>query len=289
MKRIVIATDFSRDATRALQHGVALAHLFDAEIELFTVHSLSPLALGDRELALSAEYLEQAQHGIRQHLEELAEQLRSEGATVKCNLGSGTPAPAIWERAEAAGADLLVLGAHGSHGFDHTFLGSVAERTARAATCPVLTASADAPEPSEVRKILVATDFSAHAEAALAWAQMLAERCGASLLLLHSVAPPFGVGEEELYVEDERTSKEIEKSRSRLEKIAARLDVDAEIFVGRRYPETDVLAQVAEQGADMIVVGTRGRRGLPGVVLGSTTVRIMRGARVPVASVKSAK
>lgn len=287
MKRILIATDFSKDATRAMEYGIALARLFDAEIELHTVYSPSTLALGDRELALSAEYLEQAQHGMREHLEELADRMRGEGMAVKHSLGTGSPATAISERAEATGADLLVLGAHGSHGFDHTFLGSVAERTARTASCPVLTASTDVPPPSEIGKILVATDFSVDAAAALAWAEQLAARSGASLLLVHSVVPPFGVGEEELYVEDEYTSRQIDDSRSRLGEIAAGVDAPVETFVGRRYPETDALAQAAERGADMIVVGTRGRRGLPSIVLGSVTVRIMRGAHVPVVSVKS--
>ena len=127
-------------------------------------------------------------------------------------------------------------------------------RAARAANCAVLTASADAPEPSEIRKVLVATDFSRDAEAALTWAQMVAARSGATLALIHSVIPPFGVGEEELYAEDKRTSEEIERSLARLEVIAAGVDVDVEISVGRRYPETDALREAVKSGADLILI-----------------------------------
>lgn len=286
MKRILIATDFSRNAERATEYGVLFAKTFDAEIELFTSYAVSALALGDRELALSVGYLERAQEKTREHLDRLARELRAQGPSVRYTMTSGSPVNAICEHAETSRADLLVLGTQGEHGFDHTFLGSVSERVARAADCPVLTVSAEAPEPGPIRKILVATDFSRDADAAVVWAKALAARTGASIALLHSVPPPFGVGEDELTVDDEHTASEIERSRARLEEVAGAIDGETEVVVGRRYPESDALEQAEQLGADLIAVGTRGRRGLPHVVLGSTTVRIMRGARVPVVSVK---
>lgn len=286
MKRILIATDFSRDATRAQQYGVELARLFGADIELFTSYSESSLALGEQDMALSAEFLERAKDQTRAHLDEVAGQLRSDGFTVDYTLGTGAPAAAICDRVDAGAFDLLVLGTRGTHGFDHTMLGSVSERTARAAACPVLSACGDAPEPAGIRRILVATDFSPHADAALEWSRQLAERAGAAIALLHSVPLPFGVGEEELAVEDDHTANEIAKSRTRLEEIASRIGPGVEVMVGRRHPDTDALAQAEAWGADLIVVGTRGRRGLPHVVLGSTTVRLMRRAQIPVVSVK---
>lgn len=51
-------------------------------------------------------------------------------------------ADAIREAAEDLDADLVVMGTHGRSGLAHAFLGSVAERTLRAAPCPVLTVKA---------------------------------------------------------------------------------------------------------------------------------------------------
>lgn len=48
-------------------------------------------------------------------------------------------ADAIGDGAEVLGADLIVMGTHGRTGLAHVFLGSVAERTLRKASCPVLT------------------------------------------------------------------------------------------------------------------------------------------------------
>ena len=51
----------------------------------------------------------------------------------------GPASDAILEAAKTEGADVIVMGTHGRRGFQHLLLGSVAERTLRLATCPVLT------------------------------------------------------------------------------------------------------------------------------------------------------
>jgi nucleotide-binding universal stress UspA family protein len=52
---------------------------------------------------------------------------------------TGAPAKRIVEHAGETHADLIVMGTHGRTGLGHLLLGSVAERVARTATCPVLT------------------------------------------------------------------------------------------------------------------------------------------------------
>jgi nucleotide-binding universal stress UspA family protein len=51
---------------------------------------------------------------------------------------SPSPASAIVDYANGHGIDLIVLGTHGRGAVAHMLLGSVAERVARTATCPVL-------------------------------------------------------------------------------------------------------------------------------------------------------
>lgn len=57
----------------------------------------------------------------------------------------GDVARAILAEAASAGADLIVMGTHGRHGFKRFMLGSVAERVAREARCPVLLVRGDGP------------------------------------------------------------------------------------------------------------------------------------------------
>jgi len=81
----------------------------------------------------------------RDHVEETLGQLRDlvphEFARPwDVEVGSGDPADAILHAAEEHQADLIVMGTHGRTGLAHVFLGSVAEKVVRHASCPVLVA-----------------------------------------------------------------------------------------------------------------------------------------------------
>jgi len=286
---ILIVTDFSAHAENAMRHGIALARLVGGKIELFSSVPNPALALGHDAFALPEGYLAETEKRARLKLEELAKPLFDEGLSVSCSLASETPSMAICQRARAVDSDLIVLGTHGRSGLSRAILGSVAERTIRLAHCSTLTAHAESPQPGPIRKILLATDFSEEAGAALHWAASLASRCGAELILLHSATPPFGVGEEETYLDDEATRRRIAQAREQLEDIAGSIDCAKEICVGRRYPDTDILKEAKKRGADLIVLGTRGRRGLPHVLFGSTAEQVVRRSLLPVVSVKNAQ
>jgi universal stress protein A len=57
----------------------------------------------------------------------------------KAEVATGDPADAIVQAAQDLGVDLIVMATHGRTGLQHVFLGSVAERVVRHASCPVLT------------------------------------------------------------------------------------------------------------------------------------------------------
>lgn len=134
-------------------------------------------------------------------------------------------------------------------------------------------------------RILVGTDFSATADAALDWAAELAAQRRARLELVHAVALPP--------ILPELTPPTDPDFFSRLQTAARqRLDQAAE-SVRERLPEIDtfqatgsaskVLLERAEEiGAQLIVVGTRGHSGLAHVLLGSTAERVVHRARCPV-------
>lgn len=287
--KILIATDFSPHAERAMAHGLSLARIFDADVELMTSFFASALALGPDAFALPEGYVAQLEAGARKRLDEAAKAPLETGLSVSCTLADDAPADAICKRARATAADLVVIGTQGRQGLSRAILGSVAERTIRLAPCSVLTAHAESPEPGPIRRILLATDFSDDAAAALDWAESLASRTGATLTLLHSVAPPFGIGEEETYVDDTATREHLAKTQERLEELACAIDCETQVRVGRRHPDTDVLEEAENGAADVIVVGTRGRRGLPHVLFGSKAERIVRRSQIPVVSVKTSR
>ena len=286
MKHVLIATDFSAHAERAAAYGAALARLFEAEVELVTSVFLSPLALGPYAFALPEGYLSDAADRARDGLEAMARPLREEGLSVSCTVARDDPSVFICSRAAAAQADLVAMGTHGRTGLPHVLLGSVAERTVRRAPSPVLTAHAESPAPGPLRKVMVATDFSKGAEVALAWALTLVRKTEGSLILAHCIPPPFGIPETEVDAGDFPPTAHEDAARAQLAALANGLDCETEVAIARGHPETAGLELARHHAAELLVVGTRGRTGLPHIVLGSAAERIIRHSELPVVAVK---
>ena len=140
-------------------------------------------------------------------------------------------------------------------------------------------------------KILCATDFSDAAAAAVAEAVRVAQRLGAELVFVHVAVERPLYGETLLSMPDVGTVYEAQR-RWATDVLEARAAAVGAQGVPARYrleagspPET--VARVAlDEKADMIVVGTHGRSGLPRMLLGSVAERIIRSAPCPVLSVR---
>lgn len=142
MNRIVVATDFSQNAKKALDTAEEIARESGAELHVLHVYPLLMHAISS-DLVPDDPQFEQR---LREQLEgTLAETLAglSKNLTVASALIQGTPAREIPQYAENVGADLIVMGTHGRTGFQHMVLGSVAERTLRLSKVPVLTVPSD--------------------------------------------------------------------------------------------------------------------------------------------------
>ena len=279
MKRILVATDFSEHAEGALAWGAALAKRFNAELELVTSVFVVPLAAGPHTYGIPPEYLRNVREQADRHLDELAARFARDGIRVERTVLHEDPSSGICARAVETKADLVAIGTRGRAGLAHVLLGSVAERTARLAPCPVLAVHAGSPQPRALRKLLVPMDYSAPALAALHFARTLLEP-GGELLLLHAIAPVLSAGAPERPLEDPRAEQwaraEFEKLRGSLAGTKARLAL--------RYgaPDAAVVEAAAEVSADAIVMGTRGRSGLAHLLLGSVAERVLRRAPQPV-------
>lgn len=286
MQRILAGIDFSPHSARALEHAVALARLFGARLELM---SAVGLPAGVQGAARDADRLiDELRARALAGLERLAAPLRASGLAVDCAVTTDPPASGIVICADATRADLVALGTRGLSGVAHVLLGSTAERTLRLTRCPVLVAHADSPAPRSPKTLLVPTDFSAHADAALELARKLAEKTGASIVLLHAFYLPPGMDASAALIDDVvRRSVEQEASR-RLDALRGALGGASVRFVvvhGR--PDSAIVDAAQEQGADLVVMGTRGRTGLASLFLGSTAERVIRRSHVPVIAVKT--
>jgi nucleotide-binding universal stress UspA family protein len=134
------------------------------------------------------------------------------------------------------------------------------------------------------KKIIWATDGSESADRALELARSLAEQNGSALLAVHSVEVLAGPGGRGAYPmdadEDERQSK---VGRQVGELAAQGLTTELKVVQGGVHNAAHPLARVAEEeGADLIVIGTRGHNPVSGLLLGSVTQRLLHIAPCPV-------
>jgi nucleotide-binding universal stress UspA family protein len=143
-----------------------------------------------------------------------------------------------------------------------------------------------------VRSILVAIDFSEGSRAAFDCAADLARRFGARLLALH-VAPPYITYEPlpafpaPAPLDPERL-RNIREDLRRFAAPTGSLNASADSLVREGDPADEILAEVSDSAADLVVLGTHGRRGFERFILGSVTERVARKAECSVLGVPKA-
>ena len=142
-----------------------------------------------------------------------------------------------------------------------------------------------------VKKILFPTDFSEGSDNALPYAADMAKHYGAKLCLLHviqDIAEATGwyvphVSLDELYRDIEKNAAK-EMDRYGVEELRGIKDIERIVVKGRPYEK--ILKFAGENKADLIVIGTHGRKGLDRVIFGSTVEKVVRDAPCPVLSVR---
>jgi nucleotide-binding universal stress UspA family protein len=196
---------------------------------------------------------------------------------------TGQPAESLI--AAATGAEMLVVGARGSGGFAALLLGSVSEQVATHAECPVVVVRGE----HRSGPILVGVDGSPESNAALGFAFRRAAALDLPVRALHAyemavAVPSFGfvpsVG-----VEDVRGAAE-------------RVLEDAIQPWAERYPQVAVTRHLVDDRAaaaltresvecGLLAVGSRGRGGFTGLLLGSVSLHALHHSECPVAVVRS--
>lgn len=140
-----------------------------------------------------------------------------------------------------------------------------------------------------MKTLLVPTDFSASSKLALDRAVALAAKLDARIVLLNTwELPVIGLPDGALVATPVWATRIIDAADADLRAEAAR-HPGAPIEILAKQGETwrTILDVAAERGADMIVMGTHGRRGLPRALLGSVTEKVVRTSDVPVLTMRA--
>lgn len=288
-ERILCPLDFSEFSTRAYDYAQSLARHYEAK--LFLEHVLAPMLPAYPSYVypdMANDLYQDLRVHAEQQLQEFVKARTRNGFALETCVCEGQVTDSILAFAQSHRVDLIVIGTHGRHGFDHLLLGSVTEKILRKARCPVLAVRkpthnfvvpANGGDPVHLAKILFATDFSTHAERALDYALSLAQEYEAELTLLHvleDIPPSWDLS---------TISADVVQRLEKPVPAQARdwCTIKSRLRIGKPYQE--IVRFALETQADLTILGVRGRNALNVALFGSTTHRVIQQAPCPVLAV----
>jgi nucleotide-binding universal stress UspA family protein len=288
LKRIIVGHDLGGGGEVALGSAVALANRCGAALRL--VHVVEPLDSYQRiSHPFTSPYtLEEIAQKTGVKLQALVASPELARLQVEYEVRKGKPFVELIIASRAWLADLIVVG--GASQKEQPFLGSTNERILRKALVPVMVAKK--PLSVEAKTFLVPTDFSSCARKAAEEALMLARSFSGRVVFFHvldlnpsytiAYAHELGISVPILPPSPEEIEPEWEAFLSDLplEKI------DWEKCTEEGQAATTIVHQAEQMQADVIVIGTHGRSGLPHMLLGSVTEKVARTASCPVLTIR---
>jgi nucleotide-binding universal stress UspA family protein len=280
---ILVPTDRSDAATKAVEGGIALAERFDASLHVISVaeYNSYPIQIQSE---LSSDLGQQAEATLSE--------VRSQSAQTGVDLttqvieSDKSVHEGIIDYSTDHDVDLIVMGTHGRTGLNRLILGSTAERTLRASPIPVLTVHEETEISPEFESLLVPTDGSQTATEAATHAIQIAAMTEGSLHVIHVIDLIALSGE---YGSGRILEQLSEAGQQAIDDVVDRAtaadvqSVEAAVLSGA--PSQAIVDYATDCDVDLIVMGTHGRSGLDRFLIGSVTEKIVRLADVPVLSV----
>ncbi|WP_435582652.1 universal stress protein [Amycolatopsis thermoflava] len=283
---IVVGVDGSEEATRALRWAVEAAR--QRHEPLHIVHGFAPITGFDGAgLAVLQQAYDELVKAADDLVADAVRTVREAGGpdlTITTDRPTETGALALIEASRTART--VVLGCSGTGGFAGMLVGSTTVEVAAHARCPVVVVrgreKAEGP-------VVVGVDGSPVGERALAAAFEEASWRGAGLVAVHAWSDvdsggypsmvPIALDWEEIAADERRLLAE--RLAGWQEKYP---DVRVERVVARDRPRHQLLSWSAQ--AQLVVVGSRGRGGFSGLLLGSTSQALIHHAQCPVMVVR---
>jgi nucleotide-binding universal stress UspA family protein len=276
IKRILCPTDLSTYSGTAVRYALALSRAHDAELIL--LHCTNGVD-AEEELGL--------------FVSSLLEQI--DPSDLIGSRWRAVVAPAnhideeIMTRAQLERVDLIVMRSR-RRPHRAALLGSTAESVCRSAPCPVLVMHNDEREfvsdelRVDLKRVLVAYDFSDYSELALKYGLSIAQEHQAELHLLH-VLPPRSVNEPEIAWYPVKGESAYQTAARRLQRVVPAdvhlwCDVKTAVSEGNAYRE--ILNYAEKNEINLISVGAHGAGFGMRALFGSNVDRVLRQASCPV-------
>ena len=285
-------TELNPPTITAIQRSIWLAAQIDAEIVFCAV-----LDLGAHTQELLHEHFGDAARNVEEVSEKVLGRLVKQAADKGCRASSklmyGTPSYELLKESVLGKYDLVVVGTKDLGIAGRFLLGSTSMKLLRRCVCPVWVTKPD-PKPDDLN-ILICSDFSDVSQQMI---HMIVNSCQNTDTKVHLLHVSESLGEKSIWtssIPEEQLAEHREKLRRENEvKLSNQLSqtdyrtlkngVKTHVVDGS--PE-EVIPRIAEQeGIDLIVLGTVGRSGIPGILIGNTAERILTHIDCSVLAVK---
>ena len=279
--RIIVGVDGSEQSQAALGWALGQAELVGADLVL--AHTWNPDSYATPAMAGVVPDMIQA-GALNDEAEDLAQAWLDDlvaataartTASVSGVLASGSPAGHILDL--SAQATMVVVGNRGRGGLRSALLGSTSQQIAHHAQCPVVVVRDSAA--ATANQVVVGVDGSPTSLVALREAFAQAKLRGASLLMVHAWSTSFAgtLGISGQYFDRVRAS-EVDEGWALLNQSLAELKAtDQSVEIIERLEQGSPAAAIIEASKEAVltVVGSRGRGGFAGLVLGSVSGSVL--------------
>jgi nucleotide-binding universal stress UspA family protein len=272
LRSVLVGTSLDVNSDTVARAGKVVAEAAGASLRL--VHAFTPVIGWGSEYALetAGDYLRIEQDRLREAL--TAQAARVGTAATSLEVG---PAHRVLVDHTKDDVDLLVVGASDVGGLAR-LLGSTADRVVRKAACPVLVVRGDFAVPPP--RVVAPVDFSPLSTEAFENGLALLGAIGGwgdlevlfvLSVLQRQVAPQFTP--EQI---DQFAAEELERFVAAHAAFAGTADVRRKVRTGG--PREEILEELAESNADLVVLGTHGLSGFDRMVIGSVAAHVVRHA-----------
>ena len=282
---ILVPTDGSEGAETGVRHGIGLAADVGADLHVLSAVDaleINPSLAGVDEEDPKSQFEATATRAVEEIVELAQPHLDGEIATT---VQWGRPFRLITEYAANNDIDLIVMGTHGRSGLTRLVLGSVAEKVLRTTTVPVVMVPPGATTDGvdvDYSEILLPTDGSTGAEAAVDWGLTLADSYDGSVHTVYAVDTARFAGEGEMMGVYDALEQTGEAALDAVRQQAHEVGVDVTATLGTGSAARVIRSYSEDHDVDLIVMGTHGRSGVERYLIGSVTESVVRHTEVPV-------